>query len=215
MNGEQMVLAFPREDALGTETFAPWPLAGEILTRMAARMRWTPREEAETADDLVQLIPCTTVTDHTGRHHVFQRVERGRSDLRGRASLLIGGHIDLESNGGSRLDLLIAWTLFRETMEELEAARPDRVTKVGLIADPHGPDQGRHLAVAHESAFTGPLRPRPGDEFEKQSSWEDRAGLERLADGMDPWSKILLARHILPAGFRSRPETEEMDPPDT
>ena len=204
MNGEQVVLAIPREDALGDETFAPWPLAGEILARAAARMRWVPREEAEAADDLVQLIPCTTVTDHAGRRHVFQRVERGRSDLRGRASLLIGGHIDLESSGGSRLDLLIAWTLFRETMEELEAAHPDRVTRVGLIADPHGPDQGRHLAVAHESAFTGPLRPRPGDEFKKRSGWEDQAGLERLADRMDPWSKTLLERRILRPGDRGQ-----------
>ena len=90
MSGEQTVLAFPREEGMGTGTFAPWPLAGEILARMAARMRWVPREEAEASDGLIQLIPCTTVMDHAGRHHVFQRVERGRSDLRGRASLLIG-----------------------------------------------------------------------------------------------------------------------------
>ena len=85
-------------------------------------------------------------------------------------------------------------------MEELEATHPDRVTRVGLIADPRGPDGGRHLAAVHESVFTGPLRPRPGGEFKKRSAWEDRAGLERLADRMDPWSKILLTRHILPAG---------------
>ena len=200
LNGETLVLTFPRECAQGAGAFTPWREAGPVIERIATNMLWTPRPEAEVSPDLMQVIPCTTVRDPRGRYHTFLRVRDTRSDLRNRVSLLIGGHVE-PSPAEEDLEQLLAATLAREVGEELEARPPDRTARVALVTDPEGPDGARHMAFVHESVFTGPVRPRPGGEFQKTSARApvNARNMLRLRDGMDPWSRTILDRHILAA----------------
>ena len=193
MSAEQLLLTFPRDQVPEVRGFVHWREAGPVMERIARNMTWVTREEAERSDLLIQPIPCTVVRDPGGRYHAFGRIRKTRRDLQDRITLVVGGHVEMEGAGTRNLELALAMTLRREMEEELDAAPPDRVTRLGLVSDRSGPDGGRHLAVLHEAVITGPVSPRPGGEFRTRGNPGPLCPMEisKLAARMDPWSRAI------------------------
>lgn len=105
----ERVLVFPREAVLTLGPFTPWVSAGLLLDGVGSGLRWVTRYEAENSSSLVQPILCAFVSDGRERYLLLRRGPDGREDLRGRLSLVVGGHVDYEE-GSQRLLLLSPWS---------------------------------------------------------------------------------------------------------
>ena len=166
-------------------------------------MTWLPRSEAEISETLVQPIPCTLVVNEAHLYHVFRRVKEGRSDLRKRISLVIGGHIDQGVEAGDFYSLAMA-TLMREIDEELKVGFISSTAKpIGLVVDRSSSESSRHVALVYEIAVTGQVKPKATEEFSMRSKYDGKPctpnellGIRKI---FDPWSQIIFGDYINPS----------------
>lgn len=203
MTGEQTVLCLPRICIANRERFTPWRAAVAMIREAAAEMKWLPRREAEAADDFVQPIPCTIVLGEGDGYHVFRRIPQGRPDLRGRVSLVVGGHIDW-SDDDYDIFSLVRSTLLREIAEELGIEQAETVKPVGLVVDFSSPQASRHIAIVHEVTIAGRATPRATEEFSVRSKYVRQLYSEQelfaMRDRFDPWSRIVFGDYVHPSG---------------
>lgn len=211
---DQRVLCLPRAYLDDLVCFTPWETADWLFQVAQSEMRWLPRDEAEASEDFVQPIPCALVLGAHERHyvgyHVFPRVNEGRSDLRKRLSLIIGGHIDWD---GDKIDFpeLIKATLTRELQEELDAEQISPAKPIGLVVDHTSIESSRHIGLVHEVLMAGPVRPTAPEEFSARSKyagqlWSVEELLSQLTrrtkrlelKRLDPWSSIIFSDYIAP-----------------
>ena len=203
---DQQVLCLPRSCADNLPRFTPWESAGWLFQAAKAGMRWLPRHEAETSEEFIQPIPCALVLGVDKGYYVFRRIGEGRSDLRARLSLIVGGHIDWEG-GTADFSELIEATLTREIQEELDAVQAGPARPVGLVVDHASIESSRHVGFVHEVVMTGSVRPMATEEFSATSAYAGRLCdvselSERLSvkyGDLDPWSSIIFGDYIAPA----------------
>ena len=198
----EAVLSFPRDCITGCDRFIPWDMANELLRSVEENMTWMPRHMAENADELIQPIPCALVLGEREKYRVFRRIDEGRSDLRARISLVVGGHIDYSAEE-SILSRLIIETLRREIAEELGTASPPEIKPVGLVIDFSSIQSSRHLGVVHEVMIKRKIKPVAKEEFSSRSKYigqlYSRDELSMFRKEFDPWSGILFGDYISPS----------------
>ncbi len=197
---QQQVLCFPRAHFADCDRFTPWEAASVIIQSAEATMTWVTRENAESSQELVQPIPCTLVTNEESEYHVFRRIKEGRSDLRNRFSLIIGGHIDQGTTHDSFLALSMS-TLTREIDEELRAdTRGLEPRPVGLVVDSSSIESSRHIGVVYKVVIAGSVKPKATEEFSMHSRYSRKPStirqLSAIRKDFDPWSMIIFSDYI-------------------
>lgn len=203
MNADQVVLCLPRERFANFDRFTPWTQASDTVASAQMEMRWIPRAEAESSENLVQPIPCALVRGEDTSLHVFRRIKEGRQDLSGRITLVIGGHIDSGSFEDELLSLAAA-TLVKELDEELTSIPAfENREPVGVVIDRSSPESSRHVGIVFEVAATGTVKPKAKEEFSMGSKYAGTkcslAELPQFRKQFDPWSAILFADYINPS----------------
>ena len=202
MTEEQTVLCLPRRCIADRERFTPWSAAAALIRTAAVDMMWLPRHEAEAADDLIQPIPCAVVLGEKHRYHVFRRVAEGRSDLRKRVSLVVGGHIDWTESDRDIFSLVRS-TLIREITEELGVEPPETATPVGLVVDFSSTQTSRHIGIVHEVMIGRRATPRATEEFSVRSKYVRQLHSEQelfaIRHDFDPWSRIIFGDYVYPS----------------
>ena len=164
-------------------------------------MTWIPRHEAEKSKDLIQPIPCALVLDVNQEYYVFRRIKDGRADLRGRISLLVGGHIDWAVEDREVSSLIMA-TLMREIKEELGMEPASSAKPIGVVIDFSSVQSSRHIGIVHEVVVAGAMRPKAPEEFSTRSQHIGQVYTPRtlspLRKKLDPWSMIIFGDYINP-----------------
>lgn len=204
----QRVLCIPRScvEEAAPDQFTPWESAGLLLKAATSQMTWMPRPEAETSLDYMQPIPCALVFEKPEGYFVFRRVKEGRSDLRNRISLVVGGHIDWEAEERDFSEL-VSSTLRREIAEELGTERITSITPIGLALDKRSVESSRHIAIVHEVSVEHTVRPIATEEFSTSSRYVGRllsaSQLRKRRWDMDPWSSIVFTDYVAPSYLNS------------
>jgi predicted NUDIX family phosphoesterase len=201
-DNQQEILVFPRKCIADCERFIQWHDADGVFQSVEGSMTWLSRSEAEKSEDWVQPIPCAVVCGESGKYYVFRRIKEGRADLSSRLSLVVGGHIDWDSEHET-LSSLVMTTLEREIAEELGVTPADEIKPVGLVIDWISVEASRHVALVHEVAVAGHVRPKAIEEFSSRSTYNGQLytpdELSKFRKEFDPWSTILFGDYINPS----------------
>lgn len=196
----ERVLVFPREAVLTLGPFTPWVSAGLLLDGVGSGLRWVTRYEAENSSSLVQPIPCAFVSDGRERYLLLRRGPDGREDLRGRLSLVVGGHVDYEEGvTEAPFAELLVQTLARELQEEIGLAHQEECEPTGILVDTKSVAASRHIAFLFRVEAEPPLNIRAEEEFLPRSGLPQFVPVDELSvlkASMDPWSRILLERYL-------------------
>ena len=202
MEDEQEILVFPREALTTRERFVSWDVAHSVIRSVEESMTWLPREEAEKSEDFLQPIPCAIVRGGDDKYCVLRRVNEGRSDLRSRISLIVGGHVDKCPNDYGLLSLL-SMTLEREIEEELGVNNLSDIEPVGLVIDHSSVVASRHIGFVYEIVVADQFKPKAAEEFSLRSKVNGQLYTANELSGFlkefDPWSLIIFADYIAPS----------------
>ena len=207
MSGPEEVLVLPRRFFDGHHAFLDLPFIEDIMEELEATHRWWERTDAEESLDWVQPIACALVTDSAGLHYVFRRVKNTRDDLKGRVTLVVGGHVEPDAESSSLCELLLA-TLRREMEEEVGIADFADAKPLGVVIDNSTVLSSRHVGFVYEVVWNLPLVARATDEFSRRSQLNGHlATKEELTifhSQLDPWSRLIFEDRIRP-GIRKLP----------
>ena len=196
----QRVLVAPRVDAV-PDWVSGWPSLAE-LTELGKKTAWMPRNRAELSDDWIQPIPCAVLQDYQGRYCLLRRKRRTSEGIRGRLSLVVGGHVDWAAEPLD-IELCLVESLKRELKEEIGLEDPDVITPMGVVADLHSTRASRHVAFVYQATVgeTLDLTVLASEEFALRSKYNlqflSMSQLKRFNRQFDPWSSIIL-NHLLP-----------------
>ena len=201
------VLVFPREIFGSIFSLLPWNSIQSYLDEIERSFSWLSRSEAELSDDVVQAIPCVVVRDNADRYCVFRRIREGRSDLRGRLSLIVGGHID-DTSDRDCFQTAMSFNLSREIGEEIGIRPKEPPRPVGVIIDGSSIVASRHVAFLHEMA-ADEVSPSAPEEFTKRSKYTGEFmsayQLGSRRDEFDPWSRLVIEEYVCPEGVSLNP----------
>ena len=207
MSGREEVLVLPRGLFDGHHAFLDWQFIEDIMEELEATHRWWERTDAEESSDWVQPIACAVVTDSAGRHYVFRRVKNTRDDLKGRVTLVVGGHIEPHAGSASFCELLLA-TLRREIEEEVGIEDFADAKPLGVVIDNSTVLSSRHVGFVFEVVWNLPLVARATDEFSRRSQLNGllatKEELTTFHSQLDPWSRLIFEDRIRP-GIRKLP----------
>ena len=161
------ILVIPRSIFGGYFSLVPWKIVLSKLNEIEQTRSWLPRREAEQSIEWVQPIPCAFIKNLEGHYCVLRRVMNTRADLKGRTSLLVGGHID-QIHGLMPFEELLKKTLLRELEEEVGITSQIEPRPVGVIVDNSSVIASRHIAIVHE-VIADKIVPNAPEEFSKRS----------------------------------------------
>jgi predicted NUDIX family phosphoesterase len=154
----------------------------------ATKLRYMPRDEAETDPTFKQLIPYV-VLRHAGKVFHYTRGGGGEKRLHAKRSIGIGGHISLEDGGSSRDAYRTG--MLRELAEEvaLEGEYTERC--FGLINDDRTPVGQVHLGIVHVLDLSSPVV-RSREEALVARGFAPVADLRKDREVFETWSQFLL-----------------------
>ena len=207
------IATVPRHLLDNFDGFVPATIGYEMFPTLFENIKWIDRDEAEESDDLCQPIPCAILQDKSGRYIVNERVDDARHDMKGRIALTYGGHIDYEdASMAPNFEVLSLFALHRELKEEMEIRSPKSIDPLGLLVCTDSPEARRHVAVLYSVVVTEPVTTRASEEFKTDSEHNGISKsveeLKSLRDSMDPWSRLVFDKHILPNGATEADGTE-------
>lgn len=181
------------------------------MHKLQSTHKWCIRHEAEKSTDWIQPIPCVLIKDFSGRYCAFRRIRKTRDDLRGKVSLVVGGHVDRPDRNMPFLELL-SLTLSREIKEEIEIERVPQMHPLGLVIDNSSIRSSRHVGFLYELSVTHTIVTTAPEEFSTYSKISGQffsdMELGRFHAQMDPWSKLILEDFIRPSGTRASPRQQ-------
>lgn len=209
MTDEQAeVLVFPRKFFQPYYAFIDWSIAESIIPDLQAAYRWCLRSEAEKSSEWIQPISCAIFRDYSGRYCAFRRVRNTREDLKGKVSLIVGGHVDRPHKDVPIIELLLS-TLSREIEEEINVTDVPEAYPLGLIIDSSSIQASRHIAFLYQITLNGPIETSAPEEFSSNSKISGRffepIDLAKFHARMDPWSRLILEDLIRLPGIRHSP----------
>jgi len=167
-----------------------------------------PREQAETDESFLQVIPYITVAAHEDTSLLaYQRQSAGEERLAGKWSVGFGGHID-DTDCRNHSNICVAQCLFsaayREVFEELEFSRTwgthivPSLSLVGLIYTGDFRDAGQvdrvHIGVNMVLPVLRKSDVAPSNETGTAPNfkWADQDELDAMHDDMELWSRVCL-----------------------
>ena len=193
------VLVFPRSIFGGVFSLLFWDAVQDQINAIESSFSWLERPEAEISDDWVQAIPCALIRDDEGRFCVLRRInDENRDDLKGKLSIIVGGHIDDRRENDS-FRLTVTFNLLRELEEEVGLFTEEDPIPIGVIVDASSNAASRHVAFIHETTANHVSLSAP-EEFMPRSKYSgvfmDEAELAEKIDDFDPWSKMLIEDYV-------------------
>lgn len=199
---DQSILVLPRKLLESHNYFRRWEEIEHELDRFEHAYTWKVRSLAEDSDEWVQPIPVTLLRDEHHRYCILRRTRSTRSDIRGRLTLVIGGHV--EYSGCSRSFMaLLRDTLHRELYEEVGLQLNGESEPIGVAFNPSSIFLSRHLAFVFETRTSQQVRPKAPEEFAKTSKYSGRflsaSELNSVYRELDPWSVMIFANYIDPS----------------
>jgi predicted NUDIX family phosphoesterase len=192
----ERVLVLPREQVPGGCDFTGVRDADErtmaaLQAAAATHGRFVDRPVAEEDPALKQLIPYVVVRDGELVYLMERTAAGGDPRLHGKASIGVGGHLNLVDEGEDPL----ADGLRREWSEELIADWEPEFRLVGLLNDDSNPVGSVHLGVVFEVQTDGrPVEVRERDKL--TGRFATVAEVRTTSDRMETWSR-LVADHLL------------------
>ncbi len=154
------------------------------------------RETAEKSHDMQQIVPYA-VLENPDELYFFarRRSDARRVDLRGRGTLLVGGHAEQRDWDPNAPGSIFQRCLRRELDEELVGISIDRIDPVGFINDNRNAMGKQHLAFIHKVKVGGRalIRRQALDvEFGRGSNeWLTRDEIAERMGELDPWSQLV------------------------
>ncbi|MYA60768.1 MAG: hypothetical protein F4X40_09510 [Chloroflexi bacterium] len=193
------VLVFPRSIFNGVYSLLFWDAVQDQVDAIETSFAWLNRPEAEISDHWVQAIPCAVVRDDEGRCCVLRRIRgESRDDLKGKLSLIIGGHID-EKRETASFRMTLTFNLLRELAEEIGLYPQQNPHPIGVIIDASSTAASRHVAFIHETKANDVSLDAP-EEFMLASKYSgvfmDQTQLVEKIENFDPWSKMLIEDYV-------------------
>lgn len=191
------ILVLPRS-TLPTDWVSPWP-TGDVLDGFQGSLTWMNRADAEMSSQWVQPIACAVLSDRSGRYCVIRRKAQTTRDLRGRLTLVVGGHVDEPAGSSALLEDILEATVARELGEEVGLTGGLHLRPLGVVVDLGSLDASRHVAFVYRIAVSpDDLRLQAPEEFSQRSkynlSFMPVRELRKLRKRFDPWSGLILDR---------------------
>lgn len=193
MNSEVLVTS---RSVMPSDWVAAWP-STEVFRNIQASTVWMGRQEAEVSDQWVQPIACAILSDHQGKYCLIRRKKaETKKDLRGRLTLVVGGHLDDRTVASESIESLLVETLRRELDEEVGLAQASQVEPLAVVTDLGSLDASRHVAfVFRVEVSPDALRLGAPEEFSMRSkynlSFVTVSELGELRREFDPWSGLI------------------------
>ena len=160
----------------------------DLRAAVATHGRYLDRPDAEQDPSHKQLIPYVVVRDGD-RVFLMHRTDAGGDPrLHGKASIGVGGHLNLVDEGA---DALMSG-LRREWTEELETDWEPEFTLIGLLNDDSNPVGAVHLGVVFDVDAAG----RAVDVREHHKligAFVEPEELSRSWDRLETWSQLVAA----------------------
>ena len=202
------VLVFPRSIFDGVFSLLRWDTIQDQFDAIESSFAWLNRPDAEISEYWVQAIPCAVVRDDEGRCCVLRRIRgESRDDLKGKLSLVVGGHID-EKREGASFRMTVNFNLMRELEEEIGLFAEQNPRPIGIIIDASSTAASRHVAFIHETTANDISLNAP-EEFMLTSKYSgvfmDEAQLVEKIEDFDPWSKMLIEDYVCRDELERRP----------
>ena len=206
------VLVFPRKVFGGSFSLLPWDSIQSCIEEIERSFSWLQRPKAEESHDMVQAIPCVLIRDSEDRYCVFRRIKEDRSDLSGKLSLIIGGHID-EPPVCNGFRVAMSCNLIREIDEEIGIRLDDPPRPVGVVVDGSSIAASRHVAFLHEMTAEK-VSPKAPEEFSKRSKYTGEfvpaSDLREWRDQFDPWSRLVIEEYVCPTEVQPKPRQRSL-----
>ncbi len=182
--------------------FVPWLNFEGELNLLEQAFQWMPRELAERSVDWVQPIPVALLRDKQQRYCILRRTRKTRRDLRGRLTLVIGGHMERSAGLGGFKNLLET-TLRHELHEEVGLPKIRRpINPIGIVIDPVSVESSRHVAFVFEVTVDEVIVVGAPEEFASRSKYNTEfMTIDELAGfhgKFDPWSTLILENYLNP-----------------
>ena len=200
----QQILVLP-QTLLPRDWISKWP-DEDRFRDYEEFYKWLPRPLAEATSAYWQPIPSALLRNLDGEYCVLRRANKGRSDLRRRFTLVVGGHID-ESGFEGPLASLLERTVLREMSEEVGVGTVQALSPQGVIADLGAVDGTKHVSFLYEAVINaGDVELAAPEEFSARSKVRVQflplSGVRRIAQWLDPWSALILDLLLDPTAAR-------------
>lgn len=200
---QQEVLVVPRRLLVNYDVaFVAWQQVEGQIGALERSFQWHSRSLAENSTKWIQPIPVALLTDKHHHYCVLRRTRNTRDDLKGRLTLVIGGHVE-RSAGLNGFISLLENTLRNELNEELGVMWDDPPKPLGIVIDPTSIQASRHVAFLFEVRMSGKITVKAPEEFARKSKYNTQflsvTELESLYGMFDPWSTLILEDYLSPA----------------
>lgn len=208
MSHQEDILVFPRRFFQHYFAFINWSVVESLIPDLQSTFKWLSRHEAEESLDWIQPISCAIIRDYSGRYCAFRRVRETRDDLKGRVSLVVGGHVDRPCKDMPLRDLLLS-TLSREISEEIDVTQVAEALPLGLIIDNSSILSSRHVGFLYLVYLDEPIVTSAPEEFSQRSKitgkFLEDFELAQYHKRFDPWSRLIFEDLIRLPGIRDSP----------
>jgi len=179
---------FQRDEAVVQATIA------SILNN--GNPRFLERPEAEQSLTVQQVVPYAVLQDSQDRYFFAQRrADLKRKELRGRYTILVGGHAEEKDWEPGAPDNVFEACLRRELEEELIGTSILGLERLGIVNDPRTPVGTHHLGIVYRVKVGGrtKIRRQASDqEFGRESvSWVEPDQIRESVANLDPWSQLI------------------------
>jgi predicted NUDIX family phosphoesterase len=205
-DGAQRVLVVPRELVQSLYDRPQLHTASKTLDSVLEAVRtygrFVRRDWAEAHTNVKQIVACAVVRNGARLLCVRRSSKSDRRALRLRYTLLFGGHVD---DFDARAGAPVLSCLRRELLEELGVEMVAEPRLLGVVADSLTEVGELHLGMVFDVAlderllFVGSERDKAEFVHARKNSVHELEGwsqIIKIADSLDPWSKLLLESSI-------------------
>jgi predicted NUDIX family phosphoesterase len=206
---DETVVVVPRESLLHwVRTSCLWTSESDSkpiqdVIRLQARV--TERSAAESNEEVVQLIAYCLIRSGDSILCLRRADSEKRPELRGRLTILFGGHVDardLSENGD-----FVRRALRRELREELQLELPDTTDFVGFVTETASLVGRLHLGVVFQMMIPAPelvvsqaadLSDYFGEDRGRRLEFRPLKWIQTRTSELDPWSTTVFASLLAP-----------------
>jgi predicted NUDIX family phosphoesterase len=173
----------------------------EILRKIVTDPKFLPREKAEKSNTEQQIVPYALLEDGEGKFFsAVRRKDHPREALRGKRTLLVGGHAEKKDWDSRNPGNIYEACLKRELEEELIGIKIDGIERLGIISDDRTSVGQKHLAILFKVKVGHSVKIRrqaTDQEFGREPvAWITREDIGTDINNLDPWSQLVAAEYF-------------------
>ncbi len=189
------ILVFPRYLIENCNDFQTWNNSYNMIENIKYYYQWLGRDIAEESDNFIQVISCVFLCNTFNRYVVFQSIDNNKPYLNEKYSLLVGGHVDYNSN--KVLHNILKDNLHKEISEEINISKDYTISPIGIIVDKSSIEKSKHLCFLYRMYINDyKITIKSHKEFKNTVNYFNNKDLEDNYGKFDPWSQIIIANII-------------------